>query len=91
MMFNLGYLPGGDHQLVTRAERTVLALQNACELLADGGVLSVLAYRGHPGGREEAQAVRDWCGGQPAESWRILACPVEDEKNGPALFLIQRR
>ncbi len=56
-MFNLGYLPGGDKEIVTTSSTTILALQAVWKLLQPEGWLSVLAYRGHPGGWEEAQAV----------------------------------
>lgn len=57
VMFNLGYLPGGDKTLITDESKTVSAISDALELLAEEGVVTVLAYRGHPGGREEADAV----------------------------------
>ena len=47
---NLGYLPGGDKDLVTRPDSTVAALLHATEALAIGGRLAVVVYPGHPGG-----------------------------------------
>ncbi len=58
VMFNLGYLPGGDKATITRAEHSLPALEQARRLLAPGGIISVLAYRGHPGGLEESLAVK---------------------------------
>jgi predicted methyltransferase len=60
VMFNLGYLPGGDEQLVTHADSTLAALHAAVTLLRPQGILSVLAYRGHPGGVAEAAAAQRW-------------------------------
>lgn len=60
IMFNLGYLPGGDKTVITRTESTLAALNAACNLLAPGGRLSVLAYPGHAGGDSEAEAVQNW-------------------------------
>ena len=57
--FNLGYLPGGDKSIVTRTPTTRLALRAAMDLLCPGGLLVVVAYRGHPGGPEECAAVRE--------------------------------
>ena len=48
--FNLGYLPGADHATTTGTNSTLEALEQALTLLRSGGALSVLAYRGHPGG-----------------------------------------
>ena len=60
VMFNLGYLPGADHSLITRVEETIPALQAASSLLAAGGLITVVCYPGHPGGEEEMRAVIDW-------------------------------
>lgn len=60
VMFNLGYLPGGDHGRITRTEETLPALAAAVSLLRPGGVVTVVCYPGHPGGEEEAAAVRIW-------------------------------
>lgn len=59
-MFNLGYLPGGDKTITTRAGTTVPLLQKVWELLREGGRISILAYRGHPAGIEETSAVEAW-------------------------------
>ncbi|WP_457675037.1 tRNA (mnm(5)s(2)U34)-methyltransferase [Thiolapillus sp.] len=58
VMFNLGYLPHSDKATITRSEHTLPALEQARRLLAPDGVISVLAYRGHPGGLEESLAVK---------------------------------
>jgi len=59
-VFNTGYLPGGDHGVVTRSETTLAALKAACERLRPGGVVSVILYRGHAGGMEESKSVERW-------------------------------
>ncbi|MDQ6955382.1 MAG: class I SAM-dependent methyltransferase [Mariprofundaceae bacterium] len=59
--FNLGYLPHTDKSMTTKPETTLTALKAATCILADGGTLSILAYTGHDGGREEAEAVKLWC------------------------------
>lgn len=60
IMFNLGYLPGGDKALITQTETTLNALNQSLEVLAPGGILSIILYPGHPGGSEEAEAVIRW-------------------------------
>lgn len=59
-MFNLGYLPRSDHAVVTMAHTTLAALEQMTRQLAPGGIITVLAYRGHDGGPKEAEAVRNW-------------------------------
>lgn len=60
VMFNLGYLPGGDHRVITQTASTLAALEAARDWLRPGGMLSVIAYPGHAGGAEETRAVSDW-------------------------------
>ncbi len=63
VVFNLGYLPGGDHAVITRREETLAALSRSLEVLRAGGLLSVVCYPGHPGGEEESEAVLSWARG----------------------------
>jgi hypothetical protein len=60
VMFNLGYLPGGDHAITTTPASTLKAMDMAMAFLRVGGMLSVVAYRGHAGGQEEFDAVAAW-------------------------------
>ncbi|KAL8461902.1 hypothetical protein ACS0TY_033104 [Phlomoides rotata] len=49
--FNLGYLPGGDKKIKTESDTTLLALEAAKKILSRRGLISILAYVGHSGGR----------------------------------------
>jgi len=60
VMFNLGYFPGADKEVITKTESTLAALDQAMELLGARGVLSVMCYPGHAGGDTEARAVGQW-------------------------------
>lgn len=60
IIFNLGYLPGSDKRIQTQPDSTRRALAAAQQLLHPKGLLLVTAYRGHPGGQEEAQCVKEW-------------------------------
>ena len=60
IMFNLGYLPSADKSLITTTATTIKALDAATEMLAGNGIISILAYPGHPGGKEETAAVIQW-------------------------------
>ncbi|XVE52777.1 hypothetical protein DITRI_Ditri02bG0150900 [Diplodiscus trichospermus] len=49
--FNLGYLPGGDKGIITISKATLLALEAAKKMLMPGGLISLVVYVGHQGGR----------------------------------------
>lgn len=57
VMFNLGYLPGSDKNIITDGNSTLTALDAASTLLSDDGAMSVIAYPGHSGGDSECDLV----------------------------------
>ena len=87
---NLGYLPGGDTQLVTRAESTLQALQQSCEILAPGGRLVVVAYPGHPGGREEGELVGKFFADLCEVSFQALHLKVANCPRSPFLLVAEK-
>jgi SAM-dependent methyltransferase len=93
VMFNLGYLPGGDKSVVTHVETTLQALEAACSLLADAGVVTILAYPGHPGGDVEAQVISVWC--QELALQRQYAVETIESSHhqlsAPRLFVIRKK
>lgn len=91
VMFNLGYLPGGDKARTTGIHTTLAALEQARSLLAPGGAISVLAYTGHPGGREEAEAVKAWAQTLSADFYRVdIAIPPGEGGNVPEWVFVRR-
>jgi predicted methyltransferase len=83
VMFNLGYLPGSDKRVTTLPRTTLAALAAARDQLRSGGLLSVLAYRGHAGGQQEAQAVAGWLANSDLHLETF-------ESPGPVLFLARK-
>jgi len=68
VMFNLGYLPGGDHAVITETGETLVALDAAWAKLRVGGLITVVCYPGHAGGDDEAAAVIGWAEGLGEEA-----------------------
>lgn len=92
VMFNLGYLPGGDKARTTGIHTTLAALEQARSLLAPGGAISVLAYTGHPGGREEAEAVKAWAAALAGEWYEVaLSVPPGIGASAPEWLFVRRR
>lgn len=88
-MFNLGYLPRSDHSIVTKAVTTIAALEQVLQRLVIGGMVTILAYRGHDGGPEEAEAVESWIQGQKSCTVeRIDSQPMKS--TSPVLFVVTK-
>ena len=71
VMFNLGYLPGGDKTVVTEPGSTVAALHAALDAIQPGGAVSIVVYRGHEGASEEAASVEETLSGSQADRFTV--------------------
>ncbi|MBS4030059.1 MAG: methyltransferase domain-containing protein [Clostridiales bacterium] len=91
VMFNLGYLPGGDHQIKTDAQSTVLALGASVSALKIGGMITIMAYTGHPGGMEEYSAVYEYLLALPQQEFNVLTYQYINQKNNPPVLLAVSR
>ena len=53
IVYNLGYLPGGDKEIITLSTTTVSSLSSAITKLSPTGMISIMMYTGHEGGLKE--------------------------------------
>jgi 16S rRNA C1402 N4-methylase RsmH len=91
-MFNLGYLPRGNRQIITQPETTVRALGSALDHLAENGRVTVLVYRGHEGGIPEYQEVRRFLEELPEDRWMVEElASTSDSPIAPRLFRIRKK
>ncbi|GKT04141.1 class I SAM-dependent methyltransferase [Furfurilactobacillus entadae] len=91
-MFNLGYLPGGDHSLITRGQTTIAALQTCCDHLRRGGLITIVVYTGHPGGQTEADLVTDFVRHLPQKQFQVLHYGfINQQHQPPYLLAIEKR
>ena len=94
--YNLGYLPGKKrvndvvtgafNAVITKPDTTVRSLHNALPLLKEGGMLSVVAYPGHPGGQEEVEAVQQHLAELDDQTWRVYAHRPLNKPKLPIVF-----
>ncbi len=88
---NLGYLPGGDKEFVTRPDSTIRALQQATKVLAVAGRITVVVYPGHLGGAEEGVAVDAFFADLPLKKWNVLRVEVPNGRDAPYLLVVEKR
>lgn len=92
VMFNLGYLPGGDHATITTIGTTLPALDAALSALRKGGIVTVVLYPGHDGGAEEAEAVQAWAEQLPQRDFQALCYRFLNQQNNPPYVIaIEKR
>ena len=88
-LFNLGYLPGGNKQVITQTASTLSALTAASQLLATDGLISIMAYPGHSGGDIETECVAQWCQTMTRQGFQLNTL-ISDATNAaaPRLFML---
>ncbi len=91
IMFNLGYLPGGDKSIITQTDSTLTALTIAARIVANHGIITLLAYPGHQGGDLETVQVKNWCEQLNSRQFEVNTIYSAERKNSaPRLFAIRK-
>ena len=91
-IFNLGYLPKSDKQVITQAETTLDALTQLLEMLVKGGRIALMIYYGHAGGLEERDAVLAFVSGLPQREFQVMRYGGINQANHPPfLVMIEKR
>lgn len=83
IVFNLGYLPGGDHNLATKAESSIEAMEKSLKLLKKDGLLSVTIYSGGDSGFEERDRVLEWMKNLDSKKYLVRATQYINRENNP--------
>lgn len=91
IVFNLGYLPGGDHELFTTPASSLPALNAALDALRVGGVLTVCAYSGGVQGTTERDAVLQWAHALRTEQYDVFIECFEQRAGHPPIVICIRK
>lgn len=90
IMFNLGYLPGGDERVITRSETTIEAVSKSLKLLSPGGIISIVSYIGHKGGQDEAMDILKLVHGLNPREFSVMETSFVNVNNAPFLLIIEK-
>jgi len=90
IVYNLGYLPGGDKEKTTAILTTLQSLKQAEGLLQPGGVMSITCYSGHGEGAREQEAVLAYASQLSPKEWNCCQHTWLNRQQAPSLFLIQK-
>lgn len=91
IVFNLGWLPGGDHAVTTHVDSTLAALDAALRLIRPGGLITVCAYPGHDEGARELSAVLNWAGALDGRRYQAMVRRyLNQPANAPVLIAVTR-
>lgn len=85
IVFNFGWLPGGDHNVFTRAETSIRAIEQGLKLLTPDGVMSLSIYYGKENGTAERDALLSYLSSIDPKTATVLISNFINRKNNPAI------
>lgn len=92
VLFNLGYLPRAKHNIITKPETTLQALEKSLNLLKPNGVISVAIYTGHEGGMDEKNEVCQYLNNLDQNYYNVLHMNFPNQVNNPPeLILVEKK
>lgn len=86
-IFNLGYLPGSDHEIVTRGTSTIKAIESLLNLMKIGGLIVLVVYHGHEGGKEEKESLMHYVQQLPQSYVHVLSYQFLNQQNNPPFII----
>ncbi len=90
IVYNLGYLPGGNKSLTTLTPTTLISVKNALNLLVSQGLLSITCYPGHLEGAQEERALIEWASHLDPKLYIVCHLKWQNRKESPSLLMIQK-
>lgn len=87
VMFNLGYLPGGNHQIHTKAESSIAALKAAMRLIVNKGIILIVIYHGGDTGYEEKDQIIKYCQSIDQKIFTVEMTSYINQKGDPPIFI----
>ena len=91
IMFNLGWLPKGDHSISTSKETTLAAIDAGLELLKPDGIMTIIIYYGRDTGFEEKDAVLEYLPKIDSGRFTVIEMPFVNRPNCPPIPVIIRK
>jgi predicted methyltransferase len=85
IVFNFGYLPGGDHALATKGATSIVALEKALILLKKGGMVSLCIYSGGDSGFEERDAILSWLKNLDSRRYLVIRSDYYNRPKNPPI------
>lgn len=91
IVFNFGWLPGGDHSIMTQAESSIAAIKAGLSLLKEGGVMSLCLYYGRDTGYEEKDAILEYLPSIDPAEFTVLVTEFVNRPNDPPIPIFIRK
>lgn len=91
-IYNLGFLPGGDKSVTTKASSTLKSIEATLKLLNSGGLLIIAVYVGHEEGAKEGEALLQYTSKLPKNKFGVMLHKVLNRnESSPYMLVIEKK
>lgn len=90
-IFNLGYLPSGNHNITTNNITTINTIKKALPLLNKKGYLFIVVYVGHDEGKKESIVINEYVSLLDHKLYNVALFKMMNKDNSPYVIEIEKR
>jgi len=90
IVYNLGYLPGGNKAITTEANTTLKSIERSLELISSKGAISITCYSGHPAGKIEEDRILEFVSKLNPKKWCCCHHRFINREKAPSLLILQK-
>lgn len=87
IIYNLGYMPGGDKSITTVAQTTLESVSSALSIMKTGAIMLITIYKGHKEGFEEYESLVDMTKNLEQNKYNVFKLSFENQKNSPPITI----
>lgn len=88
VVFNLGYLPGGDKKITTDYKSTIKSLEKTLELMNPDGLIILTIYPGHPAGKIESEIIEEYLAKIDPKKYAVMKLAYQNRPNNPPYIMV---
>lgn len=91
IIYNLGFLPGGNKKITTNHESSLISIRKGLALLNNGGIAAICIYRGHAEGKIEEKEILKYVKELPKSQYGVMYHEfMNRSKDAPLLLIIEK-
>ncbi len=92
IMYNLGFLPGGNKEITTLHETSLESIKEGLDILENGGIMTICIYRGHYEGKIEETCILEYLKKLPKNQFGVMVQFYLNRQDiSPLLVVIEKK
>lgn len=91
IMYNFGFLPGGDKNITTLHETSLKSIKEGLDLLKSKGIMTLCIYTGHSEGKKEETCILEYLRELPKNKYGVMIHSFLNRENAPELVVVEKK